>query len=231
MATATSEPTKLATGTAGRPSAASDQPNVMASIAPSAAPAETPSVNGVASGLRSRPWKTTPAAASEPPTSAPASVRGSRATKKICASALSAKGIEGSSARRRLTCVEPTSGARITAARASAPKPRIAVAESAADRPRHGTRVRAAMRRSRRHDEVPGCRVPVHIGLDAVQLADAGWREDVVGRAGGEHASVLQQHQRIAEAGGEVEVVGRQHDRERHAFAADRAGATAISSW
>ena len=42
----------------------SDQLNVMASIAPSAAPADTPSVNGVASGLRSSPWKTTPAAAS-----------------------------------------------------------------------------------------------------------------------------------------------------------------------
>ena len=32
-----------------------DQPNVMATMAPSAAPAETPSVNGVASGLRSNP--------------------------------------------------------------------------------------------------------------------------------------------------------------------------------
>ena len=34
---------------------ANDQLNVIASIAPSAAPAETPSVNGVASGFRSRP--------------------------------------------------------------------------------------------------------------------------------------------------------------------------------
>ena len=34
---------------------------MIASIAPSDAPAETPSVNGVASGLRSIAWKTTPA--------------------------------------------------------------------------------------------------------------------------------------------------------------------------
>ena len=55
--TAISEPAKLATGAAGMPSHDSDQPKVIASIAPSAAPAETPSVNGVASGLRSSPWK------------------------------------------------------------------------------------------------------------------------------------------------------------------------------
>ena len=57
--------------------------NVIARTAPSAAPVETPSVNGVASGLRSRPWNTTPAEANSAPTHAPASVRGSRATKKI----------------------------------------------------------------------------------------------------------------------------------------------------
>ena len=67
-------------------------------MAPSAAPVETPSVNGVASGLRSSPWKTTPADANSAPTHAPASVRGSRATKKICASMLSANGIEKSKA-------------------------------------------------------------------------------------------------------------------------------------
>ena len=68
MATASSEPAKLATGTAEMPTPPSDQLNVIASIAPSAAPAETPSVNGVASGLRSSPWNTTPAAASSAPT-------------------------------------------------------------------------------------------------------------------------------------------------------------------
>ena len=74
-------------------------PKMITSIAPSDAPAETPSVNGVASGLRSSAWKTTPAAASAAPTSAPASTRGSRATKKICASTLSANGIDRSNAR------------------------------------------------------------------------------------------------------------------------------------
>ena len=61
--------------------------------------AETPSVNGVASGLRSSACSTTPAAASVEPTSAPASTRGRRATKKICASTLSAQGIDGSKTR------------------------------------------------------------------------------------------------------------------------------------
>ena len=66
----------------------------MASMAPRAAPAETPSVNGVASGLRSSACSTTPDAASAAPTSAAASTRGSRATKKICASTFSAHGTE-----------------------------------------------------------------------------------------------------------------------------------------
>ena len=73
----------------------------MASMAPSAAPAETPSVNGVASGLRSSACSTTPDAASAAPTRAAASTRGRRATKKICASTFSAHGTDGSKARRQ----------------------------------------------------------------------------------------------------------------------------------
>ena len=142
MATAASEPMKLAAGAAGMPAQANDQPNVMASIAPSAAPAETPSVNGVASGLRSSPWNTTPAEASIDPTSAPASVRGRRATKKICASTLSANGIAGSNARRRLIRVDPMSGAITIAATARVPKP------ASVSRRRRPTR--GVMRRSRR---------------------------------------------------------------------------------
>ena len=55
MPTAISEPPKLASGATGMPSEAMVGANVIASIAPSAAPADTPSVNGVASGLRSSP--------------------------------------------------------------------------------------------------------------------------------------------------------------------------------
>ena len=80
---------------------------MIASIAPSAAPDETPSVNGVASGLRSSAWNTTPAAARVAPTIAAASVRGSRAMKKICASGLSRNGMDVSNTRRSDTCVEP----------------------------------------------------------------------------------------------------------------------------
>ena len=80
-------------------------------MAPSAAPADTPSVNGVASGLRSSACSTTPEAASVAPTRAAASTRGSRATKKIWASTLSAQGIDVSNARVRLMDVLPTVGA------------------------------------------------------------------------------------------------------------------------
>src|SRR5258708_5327678 len=79
MATAMSEPAKAATGTAEIPRNASDRLKVIARTAPSAAPVETPRVNGVASGFRRRPWKTTPAEPKSAPTQAPASVRGSRA--------------------------------------------------------------------------------------------------------------------------------------------------------
>ena len=70
-----------------------------------------PSVNGVASGLRSSACSTTPDAASAPPTRPAASTRGSRATKKICASTLSAHGMPRSKARARLIGVLPTTGA------------------------------------------------------------------------------------------------------------------------
>ena len=90
-------------------------PNVIAIIAPSEAPAETPSVYGVASGLRSSPWNTTPAAASVPPTSAAASARGRRAIKKICASTLSANGIDRLKTRAKSIDVEPMNGAAKTA--------------------------------------------------------------------------------------------------------------------
>jgi hypothetical protein len=61
---ATSEPAKLATETAADAESPTSRLNEMASIAPSAAPADTPSVKGVASGLRSSACSTTPAAAS-----------------------------------------------------------------------------------------------------------------------------------------------------------------------
>ena len=95
-------------------------PNVRASMAPRAAPAEMPSVNGVASGLRSSAWKTTPDEARAAPTRAAARTRGRRATKKICASTLVAQGSDQSNALDRLIDVLPASGARMHAARAAA---------------------------------------------------------------------------------------------------------------
>src|SRR6187200_2471241 len=79
------------------------------------APADTPSVYGVVSGFLSKPWNTTPAAASVPPTSAAASARGSLATKKICASTLSANGTEVLNTRENVSDVDPMNGAAMTA--------------------------------------------------------------------------------------------------------------------
>ena len=104
-----------------------------ASIAPSDAPAETPSVNGVASGLRSSACRTTPAAASVAPTRPPARTRGSRATKKICASTLSSHGIERSNARASEIGVLPTVGAHIMTAIAKTRERRDDGDDAAAD--------------------------------------------------------------------------------------------------
>src|SRR5262245_58550037 len=117
-AVAAAAPAKLAAETVENGPIVKVPPNTITTIAPSDAPADTPSVNGVASGFRSKAWKTTPAAARAAPTSAPAITRGSRATNRICASALSAKGIERSSARAMSMWVVPTRGA-------SAPKPAV----------------------------------------------------------------------------------------------------------
>ena len=60
IATAARAPAKLAAGTAAQLAAARAPPTVRTSIAPSAAPADMPSVKGVASGLRNSAWNTTP---------------------------------------------------------------------------------------------------------------------------------------------------------------------------
>src|SRR5436190_10117650 len=209
MRTASSEPANAATGTADTPAKRTVQLNVMAVIAPSAAPVETPSVKGVASGLRSKPWKTTPAAANNPPTHAPASVRGSRATKKICASELSANGTEKSKTRRRWIVVGPTSGAARIVTSASAPKPNT---------------VRANRRCS--VTASPSCRVPANRNdhprgrfgtddgnIDVEDGADVVRRQDVVGGPGRHHRAVANQDETIAERSGEREIVRRDDDR------------------
>ena len=213
MATAASEPMKLAAGAAGMPAHANDQLNVMASIAPSAAPADTPSVNGVASGLRSSPWNTTPAHASIDPTSAPASVRGSRATKKICASTLSANGMRRIERRAGEIGRSRRAGATRIAPRASTPKHRTVRTR----RRRSVTRLctSGTVRRSGTTVRRPAPAWNVNVRLDAVERADPIGGQHLLCRSRGQHFAVLQQHQRAAQAGGEVEVVGRDRDRHR----------------
>ena len=178
--------------------------NAIASIAPSAALAETPSVNGVASGLRSSACSTTPAAASVEPTSAPASTRGSRATKKICASTLSAHGIDGSKTRAQ---------ADRRAARASARSagPRSVTGANAGDDDRASSPpdcVRSALARAcghaptghrRRDDPLPAWQL--HVGRRRRTAAGRcrGVSTSAVGPAA-MHPSVAQQHQLVAHA-------------------------------
>ena len=196
MPTAISEPANAATGTAEMPRNASDRLKVIARIAPSAAPVDTPSVNGVASGLRNRPWKTTPADAKSAPTHAPASVRGSRATKKICASTLSANGIEKSKTRRRLTDVGPTSGASSSVTAVSAPNP-------ATVRRKRRCSVIARSRPPARcsgHDETVSGGVTDHVRFDAVDRADVRRRQDLVGRAARDDHAVADQQRACSQS-------------------------------
>ena len=115
------------------PSIPTSSPNAIASIAPSAPPADTPSVNGVASGLRSMACSTTPAAASAAPTIAPDSTRGRRATKKICASTFCSQGMERSNAFASEMFVLPTVGAHSTTADGADGKRRADGHDAAAD--------------------------------------------------------------------------------------------------
>ena len=198
-------------GTAENPAMPDGRSNVSASIAPSAAPAETPSVNGVASGLRSSACSTTPDAASDEPTRTPASTRGRRATKKICASAFSANGIDESKTRQRLIDVEPTSGARrqtIDRGRAEEqPRDR----DSARDA--HGCGDSAA--------RATGMTVSWPVLAFAVMSTSTPYSLRM--SAGSSIASVapaastrplMQQHQLAAEARRKVQVVGRDDDRQ-----------------
>ena len=210
-----SEPAKLAAGTAGMPAHANVQPNVIASIAPSAAPADTPSVNGVASGLRSSPWKTTPADASIAPTSAPASVRGSRAMKKICASTLSANGIAEVEGAAQADAGRSDERREHDGADRERPEHRERRREPPAERRRHRPRLRGCARAERPTSRPAGCRCD--LGFDAVERPDRLRRQDVRGRPCREHAPAAQQHERAAQRRGEVEVVRRDDDRHRDA--------------
>src|SRR5215213_2338543 len=189
MINAPIDPAKLASGTAVTPSSVKSALNVIASTAPSAAPAETPSVSGDASGLRSSAWNTTPARARAAPTRAAARTRGSRATKKICASTLSANGIERSKTRLRLIGVLPTSGASSIAASASAPK----AAKLTATRRRTSGRPG-----NRHHGQVAGGGVKTHVGGDPERRVDALDGNRVSRRPVRQDAAVAQQDHFVA---------------------------------
>src|SRR5438067_3888298 len=80
--TAPKAPTKAASGT-GLNAEAAESPDTMAIVAPSPAPAATPSSYGAANGLRKTPWYDAPAMASMAPTKRPSTTRGSRSSQMI----------------------------------------------------------------------------------------------------------------------------------------------------
>src|SRR5438552_6702085 len=212
MVSAPIDPAKLANGTAEIDRKVKSAPSAIANVAPSAAPADTPSVSGDASGFLRSAWNTTPAEARPPPTSAAASTRGSRATKKIWASTLSANGVEPTTRPRRID-VLPASGANRHAASASTPNaPSVAMRRwrkgNAACRP-------AALDRSRNrhHAHVAGPRVELDVGVDAIQRAHVRGRQNVAREAVRQDAAASHRHDFRAERGRQVQVVGRDHHR------------------
>ena len=54
--------------------------------------------------------------------------------------------------------------------------------------------------------------MPRNLGVNLVELANPGRGQDFVDGTGREHAPFLQHHQRLAESGGEVEIVCRYDD-------------------
>src|SRR4051812_7936869 len=206
MANAPIDPARLESDTEERPAMAKSKWKAIASIAPSAAPLDTPSVSGVARGFLSRAWKMAPASASELPTSAAARTRGRRATKKIWASALSANGIDRSNTRASEIDVVPMSGAATSAASSSPPKPAVATIR----RPRTCC---TSGPRDRRDRQVPRSLVQVDVGLNVVEGANVGGREHVGRWAARQDAAVADEDQTAAQAGGEVQVVRREDHR------------------
>ena len=196
---------------------ANDQPNVIASIAPSAAPAETPSVNGVASGLRSSPWNTTPADASV----AADQRAGQRARQPRDEEDLRVDVVgEGHRRVERPPQADAASirrAARSTiAASASPPKPasvdQRGAGRRAASCRRPGVRAESA-RRPGGPSPRAGC---TSASTPYSSRMPAGVRTSSVGPAAST-SPVLQQHERAAQPGGEVQVVRGDDDRQRPA--------------
>src|SRR5438874_1506756 len=173
----------------------------MTSIAPSVAPDATPSVSGDASGLRSSAWNTTPATASPLPAIAAAMTRGRRATKKTCASTLSAYGIDRSNTRDSRIGVLPTSGANRIAAAASAPNSPTATAMR---RRILGPRSRPS---KRHHRQMAGARMADHVGLDSVEGSHGVHVEHLFGGPVREHSTAFQQHELRAQRRRQIQIV------------------------
>ena len=147
-----------------------------------------------------------------------ASTRGSRATKKICASTLSANGMVRSNARVRLIRVLPTSGAsRQRAERQRRRTPSTVASERAPHGARRELNAPAADRASPpppgpcgHDDQVVGALVELHVGLDVVERRDVVAREHLGRRPAAMTSPVAEEDQPIAHGRRQVEVVRRE---------------------
>ena len=111
MPTAPSEPAKLAIGTAENPAMPDGRSSVSASIAPERRAGGDAERKRRRERVAQQRLQHDAGRGQRRADQAPASTRGSRAMKKICASAFSANGIDESKTRQRLIDVDPTSGA------------------------------------------------------------------------------------------------------------------------
>src|SRR5258705_8262900 len=103
---------------------------------------------------------------------------------------LSAYGIERSKTVARLIRVLPTSGAKSTAATASAPNPTIVISSRCRTGARGGRAAAASVRAGNRHHrQVSGTCMELHVGIHFEQEADVLAGQRVARRAVGNHAS------------------------------------------
>ena len=149
--------------------------DVRTSIAPSAAPAEMPSVKGVASGLRSSAWNTTPDEAERPADERRRQDARQARDEKDLGVDVGRPGRRQSKARDRRIDVPPASGARRQRPQASGGRQAATVASRALGR--HGARRDAAdsvghhrAGAGRRSGARP--RGEMEVGADAVQRRD-----------------------------------------------------------
>ena len=165
---------------------------------------------------------TTPAAASAEPTTAPARTRGMRATKKICASTLSANGIERSNDAREVDVraaderrEQTRCDGQRSVARDDREQPRpdgcpFRGPESAVPRRRVDAHRRSATGDNR---QVTGSLMKLHVRVDVVQLPDHCASQHIARGALRQHPASAHDDEAVAQGRSKVQIVRGEHHR------------------